>query len=177
VNRQVDVYEFEPKGVGGSSGCTTASSTFDSVTGGCVDLISSGRSHQESAFLDASGSGDDVFFMTSEQLVAQDKDTSLDVYDAHVCGAEGVPCTAGALSPAECTTADACRVAPAPQPGVFGAPASATFSGPGDLAPVPVVKKVTKKTVKCKKGATKKKDKCTKAKRKKKGSNHGKGSK
>jgi hypothetical protein len=146
VNNQIDVYEFEPVntaggGVGRSESspphdsCTTGSSTYDSATGGCVNLISSGTSHQESGFYDASASGDDVFFLTSESLVAQDPGGALSIYDAHVCGAEGVPCTQAAVSPAECTTADACRAAPAPQPGIFGAPASATFSGPGNLPP------------------------------------------
>ena len=35
--------------------------------------------------------------------------------------------------PAGCVTADACRTAPTPQPGVYGAPASATFNGIGNL--------------------------------------------
>jgi hypothetical protein len=178
INNQVDVYEFEPAvGAGGGSesssepppndSCTTGSSTYNSATGGCVSLISSGTSHQESGFYDASATGDDVFFVTAESLVAQDPGGALSVYDAHVCGAEGVPCTQGAVSPPECTTADACRAAPAPQPGIFGAPASATFSGPGNLAPAVVVKKATLKTVKCKRGFVKNKhNKCIRNKSK-----------
>lgn len=60
---------------------------------------------------------------------------------------------------------------PHPQPSIYGAPSSATFSGAGNLvAPVPVVvKKVTKKTVKCKKGFVRnKKHKCVRSKSKKK---------
>ena len=37
--------------------------------------------------------------------------------------------------PPPCTTADACRSAPAPQPSIFGEPASQTFSGVGNLSP------------------------------------------
>jgi hypothetical protein len=53
---------------------------------GQVYLISSGTSSDDSTFLDASSSGDDVFFRTREQLVAQDTDDGLDVYDARVGG-------------------------------------------------------------------------------------------
>jgi hypothetical protein len=193
VNKQEDVYEFEPAGVGGSAGCTSVGSTYSPATGGCVGLISSGTSPVGSAFLDASESGDDVFFLTAEKLVPQDVDTSYDVYDAHVCGAEGVPCTQGVVSPAECTTADACRAAPAPVPGVFGAPASATFSGPGNLAPVFAPKietraqKLTRALEQCHKDrARKKRIKCEAAAKKRYGlakrasakkSSHRKGSK
>src|SRR5262249_47439722 len=65
----------------------------------------------------------------------QARDNSLHLYDAHEC--TGVsPCPGPAVeSPPPCATVDACREAPAPQPGVFGAPSSATFSGPGNLVP------------------------------------------
>jgi hypothetical protein len=132
TNGREDVYEFEPDGIGG---CRVAS--------GCVALISSGSSTQESAFLDASASGDDVFFLTSAKLVSQDVDSAFDVYDAHVCSS-ALPCPSGVVSvPPACSTTDSCRAAPVPQPDLFGAPASATFSGAGNVAPVvaPVVKK------------------------------------
>ena len=135
ANGLEDVYEYEPSGVGG---CTKA--------GGCVGLISSGTSGEESAFLDASESGDDVFFLTAAQLVPQDLDSALDVYDAQVCSASS-PCLASPPAPAApCGTADSCRAAPSSQPGVFGAPPSATFSGAGNLTPS-VSKTVVKKKV------------------------------
>jgi hypothetical protein len=133
VNNQEDVYQWEPAGVGG---CTASLSTYSPASGGCVGLISSGTSHQESGFLDASESGNDVFFLTTDRLVPQDTDTALDVYDAHVCSVAS-PCPAPPASLQPCTTADACRAAAPPQPQIFGAPASSTFSGPGNLAPVP----------------------------------------
>jgi hypothetical protein len=139
INGTMDVYQYEPAGIGG---CTGASVTFSAGAGGCVGLISSGNSREESAFLDASESDDDVFFLTSEKLVAQDTDTALDVYDAHVCTAK-LPCASAPASPPPCTTADACRTAPSPQPSIFGSPASATFAGVGNITPSgapPVVK-------------------------------------
>ena len=73
-NGKEDVYELEHSGEGT---CTS--------TGGCLNLLSSGSSAQESAFLDAGVSGSDVFFVTAAQLAPSDKDTNFDVYDARVC--------------------------------------------------------------------------------------------
>src|ERR1019366_5285612 len=47
---------------------------------GCVRLISGATGTEESTFLDASESGDDVFFLTSEALAAGDSDTSYDAW-------------------------------------------------------------------------------------------------
>jgi hypothetical protein len=123
VNGREDVYEYEPEGVGS---CAHAP--------GCVALISSGNGAEDSSFVDASASGADVFFTTQDQLAAEDRDSQSDMYDAHVCTA-AEPCRSSAVSPSPCTTADQCRSAPAVQPGVFGAPASATFAGAGNPAP------------------------------------------
>jgi hypothetical protein len=131
INNNEDVYQFEPLGVGD---CASASATFDAAKGGCVALISSGVAHGESAFLDASETGDDVFFLTAEQLTPQDIDNAVDVYDAHACSA-AAPCSSVPAFPPACTTVDACRAAPAPQPSIFGPPASATFAGPGNAVP------------------------------------------
>ena len=59
--------------------------------GGCVAPISSGTSEHESAFLDASANGNEVFFLTAAKLAPQDIDGNFDVYDAHVCEAAS-PC-------------------------------------------------------------------------------------
>ena len=125
-----DVYEYEPDGVGS---CATASSTFGAASGGCVGLITAGTAPGESAFLDASETGDDVF-VVAEKLVQEDPDTALDVYDAHVCTSQS-PCISRSVPSPECTTADACRAASPPQPAIFGAPSSATFSGAGNVTP------------------------------------------
>jgi hypothetical protein len=133
INRNQDVYQFEPAGVGD---CSSASSTFSAPSGGCVALISSGVAAGESALLDASEGGDDVFFLTGERLTSKDVDTALDLYDAHVCSST-VPCFQEAEAPPPCTTAESCRAAPSTQPGIFGSPSSSTFSGQGNLTPTP----------------------------------------
>ncbi len=146
TNGVLDVYEYE---------------------GGRVYLISSGTSSFESNLEGVSESGDDVFFRSDQQLVSQDsQEGQIVIYDAHVDGGFAEP-----PSQPPCTTADACRTPVSPQPSIYGAPASQTFSGVGNLAPPPptVVKKVTKKTVKCKQGLVKnKKGKCVKRPKKKK---------
>jgi hypothetical protein len=140
TNGLMDVYEYEPVGVGS---CTSSSGTYSERSDGCVGLISSGSSSEESVFIDASESGGDVFFLTSAPLVPKDEDTAFDVYDAHVCSS-AAPCSSEAVSSPPCTTADSCRAAPTPQSSIFGAPSSATFAGAGNLTPVstPEVKQV-----------------------------------
>lgn len=131
INGTEDVYEFEPEG---TESCKAASATFSPASGGCVGLISSGTSPTESAFVDASESGGDVFFLTTEKLVPEDTETGLAIFDAHDC-ATGWACVAPPVSTLPCTTADSCRAAPSPEPAIFGAPASATFSGFGNVNP------------------------------------------
>jgi hypothetical protein len=81
TNGADDVYEWEAQGAGS---CSQA--------GGCLALISSGRL-QPASFLDASDSGDDVFFTTAASLLPSDP-ASLDVYDARSAG--GFPEATGA---------------------------------------------------------------------------------
>jgi hypothetical protein len=122
TNGKEDVYEYEPDGVGSCQ-----------LEAGCVALISNGIGSSDSMFVDASVTGEDVFFVTKEPLVAQDVDQAQDMYDAHACSAQ-VPCFATPpVPPPACTSGDACKPGPTPQPATFGAPASATFSGLGNL--------------------------------------------
>jgi hypothetical protein len=133
---------------------------------GVVYLISSGKSPRDSYFLDNSENGNDVFFATTEGLVPGDTDGGYDVYDARVPypgdtpPAAAVPCE-GAV----------CQ-GPPNVPSPLTPPASATFSGlgnpPSEETTLPPAKKVTTKTVKCKKGFAKKKNKCVKQKSSKK---------
>jgi hypothetical protein len=141
-----NVYEYEPSGVGG---CTNSGASFDGRLGGCVSLISSGTSGEESAFFDASTNGDDVFFLTTSHLVPAARETGYALYDAHVCSA-GSPCVVAPVLPPACDSADSCRPAPSPQPAVFGAPASATFSGAGNVTPAVSKPAVTGKRPKAK---------------------------
>lgn len=141
VNNGEDVYEYEPPGVpqGSTHQCTTESTTFSERSGGCVALISSGTSGEESAFLDASETGGDVFFLTTSQLSPLDTDTSVDIYDAQECTSESPCAPVAAVQPPPCETGDSCKAAPTPQPSIFGEPSSATFSGVGNVAAPPAV--------------------------------------
>jgi hypothetical protein len=127
TNHKNDVYEYEPAGVGS---CETGS-------GGCVALVSSGTSEEESAFLEATPSGDDVFFLTAGRLLPQDTDTAFDVYDARVCTPQSPCLTPPAAVPAGCSSADVCRPASPSQQAPVEPGGSATFSGPGNLPTQP----------------------------------------
>jgi hypothetical protein len=117
-----DVYQYEPQGVGS---CTTA--------GGCVSMLSSGTSDRESAFLDASASGNDVFFLTSQSLVPTDVDSVFDAYDARVC-TEASPCITPPPPPAApCSSEATCRTGGASTPSFGGA--SSESLGPVSIAP------------------------------------------
>jgi DNA-binding beta-propeller fold protein YncE len=124
-NGKEDVYEYEPEGMGT---CQASS--------GCIGLISSGTSNQESVFLDASENGDDVFFMTAAKLVAADEDEAFDIYDARVCS-EASPCLSSpAANPRPCESTATCRSAPAPEaPGAVPATASAATSAGATSSP------------------------------------------
>jgi sugar lactone lactonase YvrE len=179
ANGTGDVYQYEPEGVpAGEHACGAPSATGSEVYRperktedsegrkgtegpGCVALISSGSSARESAFLDASSSGGDVFFLTSAQLTPQDFDGALDVYDAHECTSQSPCLPVPAAAPPACNTEASCKAAPSSQPEIFGPPASATFSGLGNIAPPPPITKTTNKTVKCKRSFVKnRKGKC-----------------
>jgi hypothetical protein len=124
TNGRVDVYEFEPDGVGS---CGSG--------GGCVYLVSGGTGSGDSTFVDATPSGSDVFFVSASQLVSQDTDNARDMYDARACAASSPCFPVASVVPPACVSADACRPGATPQPPIFGAPASATFAGPGNPAP------------------------------------------
>ena len=147
-----DVYQWEPEGDGPEdAGCGPAAGSGSVVfepagqvevegrtvteDAGCVGLISGGESAQESAFLDASETGGDVFFMTTARLSPSDTDDAYDVYDAHECTSSS-PCPPSQrTTPPPCTTEAACKAAPEPQPGIYESPSSATFQGPPNPTP------------------------------------------
>jgi DNA-binding beta-propeller fold protein YncE len=131
-----NVYEYEPSGVGG---CT-------SPTGGCVSVISSGASGNESAFLEATPTGNDVFFLTASHLLPQDPDTAFDVYDARVCSSVA-PCLSAPSPPgASCSSIDTCREAAPAQQAPIGPAGTAAFSGPGNSIAAPTVATLGTKT-------------------------------
>jgi hypothetical protein len=98
---------------------------------GVLSLISSGTSLSSDFLLGASGSGSEVFFLTASQLVSQDGDQAYDVYDARMQGGFPAP-----VVPVACVSAVACRSMVATPP-VAVAPASVSFTGPGDVVPGP----------------------------------------
>ncbi len=183
TNGLEDVYEFEPAGTLGPEGafvCDSSVSSGDEVyvnevaghaVDGCVGLISSGSSSLESAFYDASENGDDIFFTTAAKLASEDYDTGYDVYDAHVCSS-AVPCSTALVAPPPCSSGDSCKVAPTPQPTIFGAAPTATFNGAGNITPPvtkPVARKTTKKAVKrCAKGRKRIRGRCVRRSKSKK---------
>jgi hypothetical protein len=160
TNGTTDVYEYEPSGVGGCSG---RGATYSEASGGCVSLITSGQAGSESTFLDASESGNDVFFITAAKLVAADYDSAFDVYDAHVCTAE-LPCEAAVTTPPECTSGDSCKAAPSPQPEGFGATPSQTFNGKGNVVAAKAPPK-SPRAAGCAKNRVRRAGKCVKKKR------------
>lgn len=123
TNDEEDVYQWEAPDTGS---CTTSSPTYHEVSGGCVDLISSGQSSEGSEFVDASADGEDVFFKTYESLVDQDPHR-MDLYDARVGGG-----FAGLPDPPVICQGEACQ-APPQLPPVAVAPAT-RVSGPGNPA-------------------------------------------
>jgi hypothetical protein len=105
-----DVYEWERDGAGS---CERAQ--------GCVYLLSGGTAG--SVFIDASVSGNDVFFVTLAQLLPQDGNEVPDVYDARVGGQQ--------VAHSKCS-GTGCQGPPtAPPP--FATPASVTFEGVGNF--------------------------------------------
>jgi DNA-binding beta-propeller fold protein YncE len=154
-NGQPDVYEYELDGVGSCG-----------QTEGCLFLISTGTGPHPTRFIDASASGDDAFLLDEQALTPlSNAQEARAIYDARVGG--GFPSPS---SPPPCTTPESCRSAPAPQPSIFGAPASQTFSGVGNIAPPATAKPKAKpksQPVKCKKGLVRKKGRCVKKPRRK----------
>jgi hypothetical protein len=127
TNHTEDVYEYEPTGLG----------SCESPSGGCVSLLSSGSSNKESAFIEATPDGSNVFFVTAAQLLPQDTDTAFDIYDARECS-QASPCLSPPAPPeAGCQATNACRAASPAQQSPLGASGTATFSGPGNVGPPP----------------------------------------
>lgn len=140
-----DAYQWEAQGEGS---CTRV--------GGCISLVSSGRSSGGAIFIDASADGTDAFFITDDSLVGKDPG-SLDLYDARVGGGFPEP------SPPIPCEGDACQVLPPEPPD----PTLTTLlSGRGN----PPVRyqnlNHTRRPGRCKQGTVKRRGRCVKQKQK-----------
>jgi hypothetical protein len=112
--------------------------------GGCLSLISSGDSPNDSEFVDASADGSDVFFTTTDNLVLDDSE-AIDLYDARVGG--GFP---PKVNPPDCQ-GEGCQPQ-VPPPPVGATPGSSTYTGPGNVPKPKPPKKCPKGKHKVKKG-------------------------
>jgi Tol biopolymer transport system component len=101
---------------------------YDARTGK-LSLISSGRSSNDSLFVEATPDGSNVFFTTSEQLVKAEIDGNFDLYDAREKG--GIP--SQNVGPSATCESDDCQ-GPAKAAPVFSLPSSLTFQGQGNPA-------------------------------------------
>jgi hypothetical protein len=61
TNHTWDVYEYEPLGM---RACSRADRAYDARSQGCIGLVSTGHTPDESGFLDAGTSGEDAFFLS-----------------------------------------------------------------------------------------------------------------
>lgn len=95
---------------------------------GRVSLISPGDATRGAYFGDASADGDDVFFTTSEPLLAMGQGDTVALWDARVGGGQPLP----PVEP-ECG-GDACQGPQTPQI-VPTVPASFTYTGSGNVTP------------------------------------------
>ncbi|HYJ21226.1 MAG TPA: hypothetical protein VEW07_04285 [Solirubrobacterales bacterium] len=132
TNADADVYQWEAPGTGS---CVKP--------GGCINLISSGRSEGGARFVDAGADGSDVFFLTDGSLVPSDPG-SVDLYDARVGGGFPVP-----QPPIPCI-GDACQALPGepedPTPGtIFPGRANPPVSYAGAKKKKAAKKKAAKK--------------------------------
>jgi hypothetical protein len=118
TNGILDAYEWER---GGEGSCTSPD--------GCVFLLSGGTSSDASYFVDASASGNDAFVVTRARLVPQDQNENYDLYDARVGGVNVVSSSAGCAAGCQGGSVGV------GSQGSSVAPSSATFAGPGNLAP------------------------------------------
>lgn len=100
---------------------------FEFEDGG-VHLISGAEDGRSAVFLDASASGNDVFFATRERLLPSDTGELLEVYDARVDGGLPVPPQTPSCQTGGCRT-------PLVSPPSISTPMSMSFAGPGNLAP------------------------------------------
>lgn len=172
VNGNADVYEYEPvpnSETAASDSCGAAVASYSASLGGCIDLISSGTSSDESAFLDASEDGNDVFFLTASKLDESDNDTAYDVYDAHSCGTgTSWACGGSGAVAGACGSGTSCAETNAPGGSLLAPLASEALEGEGNLKPTAGGGGPADKAVSCPHGKHRRNGRCVKNKSQKK---------
>ena len=124
TNGKQDVYEWERSD--SKKECEElGAERFAPSAGGCLSLISSGKSSTDAELIDSSASGQDVFFSTDSSLLPQDYGL-VDIYDARAEG--GFPAPPTPQPPCE---GEACQ--PSPAPPQAQTPASESFEGQGNV--------------------------------------------
>ena len=126
TNGRGDVYEWEAAATQAQCEAQIGGELYVPSSGGCLSLISSGQSAQDSEFLDASPDGHDVFFTTGQSLDPVDPGL-IDVYDARAGGGFPAP-----SQPAAACEGEACQGPPAPPDDPT--PASSTYHGAGNVS-------------------------------------------
>ncbi len=151
ANTGVDVYEWKAQGTTGPGGDTCGRPA------GCLALLSTGQGEESSFLFGMSADGEDVFFVTREELVGGDVSGSFSIYDARTLG--GIPAPPVKQ---ECE-ADACQ-GQGSIPPALPVPAS---TGPGAVTQ-------QQSRPRCAKGKHRVKGRCVKKKSKRKNRKHSK---
>ena len=146
TNGARDVYQWQQ--ASGPAACEQlGAALYVPASGGCLSLISSGKSPADSGLIDASADGRDVFFSTGASLIGADPGLT-DIYDARIGGGFPTP-----VAPAACE-GEACQ-GPASPPN-DPTPASAAFQGAGNVKP----EGRPRKPKPCAKGKVRRKGRC-----------------
>lgn len=129
-NGLTDVYEWERNGEGS---CNVASTSYVAASGGCLYLISTGQGSSAAYFGDASPSGADIYFFTRQQLVRQDTDNNLDIYDARE---DGGLASQNVVSTSSCESEGGCRGNVSAPPVLSEDAGTQASAGAGHLPPI-----------------------------------------
>jgi hypothetical protein len=154
-----NVYEWEQAGDG---------SCPPSQLAGCIYLISDGQDHHAVFgastvnFIGTSASGNDAFFTTADPLAPQETVVQSNIYDARVDGGYPAPAQAGGCQN------EACQGPLSASPS-FGAPASTTLLGQGNLAPSSASTPSQKTVAKCSRGKKLNRGRCVRKAKARKG--------
>jgi DNA-binding beta-propeller fold protein YncE len=133
TNGRQDVYEWERAASKDECLDQIGGELFEPASEGCLALISSGQSADDSEFVDASADGRDAFLFTNSSLLPQDI-AFQDIYDARALG--GFP---PAPAPPAACEGEACQSPPeAPNDPT---PASSSFKGAGNVVQASATKR------------------------------------